>query len=222
MIPSAKDMASAIWSNGEKLIQAGILDQSSYAALGRLRSELQQKGASTQWAISVPREEPFVFSRLKTPGQIEFHPVVSVDGIVTTTQGDHPFSKLDISLQMTCVDNAHHARWHFDMANQKADGTFQDGPLFHLQFGGRIPKVADFWLKPPRWAHAPMDLVMLLEAVAANFYTEKWTEALRQDPVWCENVSQSETMCLTTYMEKLREVLGTRSRTVLGSLWANA
>ncbi|WP_269792370.1 hypothetical protein [Stenotrophomonas sp. Iso1] len=224
MIPTAKQMAEAIRINTEKLVRAEILEVESMSAAQALASDLlRQEKLGDGWAITVDREYPFAFRTLITDGGIIFRPVVSVDRIVIDSKLDEGFQHLDIALQLACVENKYHARWHFDKANLKGKGQYQDGPLYHLQFGGHVPNQAnDFWLKEPRWAHAPMDLILLLEAVAANFYTDEWTEKIRRDPTWCEYVSQSERMCLSVYLEKIQKFLNIRSDTVLSGLWANA
>lgn len=222
MIPTADAMGEAIWANTRKLIDAGILTEASNAAAARLRSHLKGRRSSTAWNIQVPREDGFIFAEIENHEGTLYTPIVSVDGIVTDPASAQLFSKLDISLQLTSWDGTHHARWHFDMANRNTGGQYQHGPLFHMQFGGHVPGTEDFWVKLPRWAHAPMDLVLLLEAVAANFYTDKWHEHLREDASWCENVTQSEALCLAQYIQQIAQAVGVRSRTVLSSLWANA
>lgn len=222
MIPTADAMGEAIWANTGKLIDAGILTGASYAAASRLHSHLKSKRSNRAWDIRVPRDDGFIFAEIQTPDGTPYTPVVSVDGIITDPASARLFSKLDISLQLTSCDGTRHARWHFDMANSHGAGLYQHGPLFHMQFGGHVPGTENFWIKLPRWAHAPMDLVLLLEAVAANFYTDKWNAYLREDAGWCENVTQSEVLCLAQYVERIAQSVGVRSRTVLSSLWANA
>lgn len=221
MIPTAEEMADAVWGNAKKLLDANILEESSRNVALRLRSFLKGKGSSRDWQINVPRDDGFIFRECITTSGIIYRPLVSVDGIVTNSAGARPFSKLDVSLQLTCINDANFARWHFDMANLKSGNVYQHGPMFHMQFGGHIPNVPKFWIDKPRWAHAPMDLVLLLEAVAANFYTDEWNSELRQDSSWCEYISQSEAMCLSNYISELTKILSLRSKTVLGSFWAN-
>ncbi|WP_295927358.1 hypothetical protein [uncultured Xanthomonas sp.] len=220
MIPAAGDMAKAVRATTKKLIEAEILDAVSYEASEALYAALRsQKGED--WQISVPRDSAFVFLWLTTNKGIKYRPMVSVHQIMTDSCGGGIFKHQDISLQMSCVDNKNHARWHFDRANQQG-ARYQDGPLYHLQFGGHMSgQIEDFWLKEPRWAHAPMDLILLLEAVAANFYTDKWSTKVRRDPTWCEYVSQSERLCLGAYVEKVQELINSRKDTVLSGLWAN-
>lgn len=222
MIPSASEMADAIKANASKLIELDILAESSWNATNALCADLKrQKKKGDSWMFSVARDYPFQFSIVKNEQNIQFRPTVSVKGIeVDATDGSF-FKSLDIALQISCVESRHHARWHFDKANFNG-ADFQVGPLFHLQFGGHgSGQGEDFWLKEPRWAHPPMDLILLLEAVTANFYTEKWTKSVRGDPTWCAFVTQSERLCLRSYVDKIRGCIDVSSDTVLSALWAN-
>ncbi|MGY6000053.1 hypothetical protein [Stenotrophomonas maltophilia] len=221
MIPTASDMADAIKSNASKLIQLKVLAESSWEATNSLCSDLKRQRKSDRWNFSVSRNYPFQFSIVENEQKIQFRPTVSVKGIEIDPEDGSLFKSLDIALQVSCVDSRNHARWHFDKANAQG-ANFQAGPLFHLQFGGHgSGQGEDFWLKEPRWAHAPMDLILLLEAVTANFFTEKWTESVRGDPTWCSYVTQSERLCLTTYVEKISKSISISSDTVLSALWAN-
>lgn len=222
MIPAAKEMALAIRSNTQKLVNAEILEVESLQAASALYASLMRQAKNNHgWEITVDREYPFIFKPVTTEKNVIYRPTVSVDRIVTSTVESNVFERLDLSLQMACENNKNFARWHFDRANS-TDGVFQNGPLYHLQFGGHMPNQSeDFWVKEPRWAHAPMDLILLLEVVAANFYTRAWTEKVRRDPTWCNNVSQSERMCMTAYLKRVHALLNVSSDTVLSGLWAN-
>lgn len=221
MIPTASDMAEAVRANASKLIEHEILAQSSWQAVNALYADLRRQKKADAWHLSVPREYAFQFNIVQNEKKIQFRPVVSVKGIHTDPDDKSLFRSLDISLQVSCIKSEHHARWHFDKANQK-NGAFQAGPLFHMQFGGHGSEQGDdFWLKEPRWAHAPMDLILLLEAVTANFYTEKWITSVRSDPTWCAYVTSSEKLCLSAYIEKVNKAIQISSDTVLSALWAN-
>lgn len=222
MIPTATEMADAIRSNAGKLIDLNVLAASSWDATNALCADLKRQRKSSSWRFSVARDYPFQFSIVENEQNIQFRPMVSVKGIEVDQADGSLFKNLDIALQVSCIDSRHHARWHFDKANVQEGGGFQTGPLFHLQFGGHgSGQGQDFWLKEPRWAHAPMDLILLLEAVTANFFTDKWTESVRGDPTWCNNVTQSERLCLTAYVEKISKSISISSDTVLSALWAN-
>ncbi|MCU1082922.1 hypothetical protein [Stenotrophomonas maltophilia] len=213
-------MAAAVRANGSKLIEHGILAESSWLAVNSLYADLRRQKDNEAWKLTVPREYAFHFNIVQNEKKIQFRPVVSVKGIDTDPQDENIFKNLDISLQVSCIKSLHHARWHFDKANEEK-GIFQAGPLFHMQFGGHSSDQGeDFWLKEPRWAHAPMDLILLLEAVTANFFTDKWLTSVRSDPTWCAYVTKSEKLCLSAYIEKVSKAIQISSDTVLSALWA--
>ncbi len=220
MIPTAVDMANAVRTNAGKLVEHGILADSSWTAINALHADLCRQKKNVAWNLNVPREYAFQFNLVQNERKIQFRPIVSVKGIDTDPEDMNIFKNLDISLQVSCIQSIHHARWHFDKANEMG-GVFQTGPLFHMQFGGHgSDQGEDFWLKEPRWAHAPMDLILLLEAVTANFFTEKWLTSVRGDPTWCAYVTKSERMCLSAYIEKVSKAIQISSDTVLSTLWA--
>ncbi|WP_164139300.1 hypothetical protein [Stenotrophomonas maltophilia] len=213
-------MANAVRTNAGKLVEHGILADSSWTAINALHADLCRQKKNVAWNLNVPREYAFQFNLVQNERKIQFRPIVSVKGIDTDPEDMNIFKNLDISLQVSCIQSIHHARWHFDKANEMG-GVFQTGPLFHMQFGGHgSDQGEDFWLKEPRWAHAPMDLILLLEAVTANFFTEKWLTSVRGDPTWCAYVTKSERMCLSAYIEKVSKAIQISSDTVLSTLWA--
>ncbi len=134
-----------------------------------------------------------------------------------------PFDKLDLALEVSDEADGPVARWHLDLANRKTgkEDEWQPGPLIHLQYGGHIHNARhlDHPLKVPRWCHPPMEVVLLCEVVAANFYERQWLE-LREDSNWCRSVSVFEQLCYTDYAAKLQSALATSTRTALNSMWA--
>lgn len=220
MIPTAQEMAKAVRANAGKLVEHGILAESSWTAIDALYADLCRQNKKQAWNLNVSREYAFQFNLVQNERKIQFRPIVSVKGIDTDPGNVDIFKNLDISLQLSCIQSIYHARWHFDKANMIGD-VYQAGPLFHMQFGGHgSNQGGDFWLKEPRWAHAPMDLILLLEAVTANFFTDKWLTLLRGDPTWCANVTKSERLCLSAYIDKVSKAIQVSSDTVLSTLWA--
>lgn len=73
-------------------------------------------------------------------------------------------------------------RFHFDLANPS-----QAGPRYHFQVGGNARPEELHWfpeaLAVPRLMHAPMDLVLTTELVAATFYREEY-DKLSREPAW--------------------------------------
>jgi hypothetical protein len=84
------------------------------------------------------------------------------------------------------------AAWHFDrhlIDTTKDDPHVTDDihPLYHFQFGGdRMSKLADqlgstLLLDPPRLMHPPMDGILAVDFVLANYSGRTW-KVLRDDP----------------------------------------
>jgi hypothetical protein len=96
-------------------------------------------------------------------------------------------------------------RCHFDRANEN-----QAGPRHHLQFGGSpregeygfIPEVIDL----PRLVQPPLDLILMCELIAMNFYPREYLE-IRKEASWRSVVYQSQRNLLTSYYNSCTEAL---------------
>lgn len=96
-------------------------------------------------------------------------------------------------------------RCHFDRANEN-----QAGPRYHVQFGGSprngeygfIPEVIDL----PRLIQPPLDLILICELIAMNFYPREYLE-IRKEASWRSVVYQSQRDLLTTYYNSCNEAL---------------
>jgi len=225
MIPEAREMATAIGVVVDKLLQHDILDAGSYSARERLLAQLRGLGHARQWSYTVDRTSGFQFRRLTDDHGDAYTPVVSVAGIDVQPGADGcpPVRRLDVSLELRYDHVADRTvRWHFDQANCH-DDTVQPGPRFHLQFGGHVhqDRANDARLSIPRWSHPPMDLVLLLEVVAANFFEEQWRD-LRDDNEWCHQIRVAQKLYFTHYHEKLQQCLNVSQSTFLKSVWADS
>ena len=221
--PFAEEMAGIVWSVGEKLLEAQIIDGQAMPAFASLRAQLMQQKQSSCWSVSVDRGQPIVFSKCFDEKRELIVPKIVAEGITVNNAHTNtpPFDALDLALEVEYDDGRPLTRWHIDRANSSGD-SYQEGPLFHIQFGGHHHgnRDLDLPIKIPRWNHPPLDIVLLCEVVAANFFHDKWI-ALREDPGWCSNISQCEKYCYTSYIDKLRGVLDTSSKTVLNQFWAS-
>lgn len=222
-VPSAEDMADIVWSVGEKLLEAGIVDSQAMTAFSGLKAQLKGQKGNEKWSISVDRGLPIVFSKCLDERGDLIVPKIVAEGIsVNSAHSNHPpFDALDLALEVEYENGKPLVRWHIDRANFSGN-AYQEGPLFHIQFGGHHHenRSLDLPIKIPRWNHPPLDIVLLCEVVAANFFPEEWM-SLREDPSWCDYVSQCEKYCYTAYIDKFRNVLNTSSKTVLGQFWAS-
>lgn len=108
-------------------------------------------------------------------------------------------------------------RCHFDLANPK-----QSGPKYHLQFGGNPHANELAWfpenINLPRFTHAPMDLVLVCQLVAANFFPEIYKTEILKDPEWKYILTASQRHLLESYysscLEQIRE-----DKILLNHLW---
>lgn len=106
-------------------------------------------------------------------------------------------------------------RWHFDLANPG-----QPGPKYHLQFGGNARSDEWHWfpemISLPRFAHPPMDLVLVCQLIAANFYHEEYN-LLCKAPEWTGIVRKSQQHLLPYYTSCLSVI--EHEQSLLDALW---
>ncbi len=113
-------------------------------------------------------------------------------------------------------------RCHFDMAN-----TNQPGPENHLQVGGNGELDEQCWfptsIKIPRFAHPPMDLLLVCQMVAANFFPDLY-QGVKESPGWRSRVKESEQLVWKEYYDRCQNYLNDNSKkqtTFLDSFWKN-
>jgi len=107
-------------------------------------------------------------------------------------------------------------RCHFDLADEK-----QLNPKYHLQFGGN-PQVEELcWfpeaLKLPRFAFPPMDLILVCQLIAANFYWEEYNQ-FRETPEWMNALRNSQERLLKNYYKDCFNAIN-QERSLLDYLW---
>ena len=123
------------------------------------------------------------------------------------------------------------SRWHIDLANQKEDGAYQEGPLFHLQSGGHKPQAnrkEELKISRPRWAIPPMELILTCEMILANFYPEQW-KIIRGEKRWLKLIHVAQAMCYFAYCQRMHDCLfqpqqlsaQSQSKSVLTAFWAS-
>ncbi|MBZ9854987.1 hypothetical protein LB566_14345 [Mesorhizobium sp. CA13] len=215
---------SSLATIGYKLLEFGIIQNEGFSSISRVSQKLKGGKDSLRWLVEVDRSEPIIFEEaLDSKGNI-IVPTITCEGIQVDQRKDvdHPFSALDIAIEIGDDKKQPVARWHVDLANEdEKNGQIQSGPLFHLQYGGHQHgfRELDEKLKEPRWCHPPMDVALLCEVVAANFFPEKWAQLI-QDQTWCKSIKVFERLCYTQYIEKLTHSLGRNDSTALGCMWA--
>ena len=218
---SADDAGRALSVVADRLSTANIIEPEGFSVLDTVARRIKQGRASTSWTIDVDRGNPIRFSRATDRTGNPVIPSLICSIVVDqSASAKPPFSSLDIALEVDNEENEPMGRWHVDLANH-SNGVFQEGPLVHLQYGGHIAghRSADHPLKVPRWCHPPMELALMCEVIAANFFPSQWRK-FRDDTNWCDAICLYQHLCYTSYFEKLQRCMSISSTTILGSTWA--
>jgi len=220
---SAEDAGKALDQVGTKLAQAGILSWDGQQVLSEEAGRLRKLRQEISWEVLVDRARPVVFEKtLDKNGHIIRPSIDGADIRVRQTEAPAcPIIKLDASVLIADHTNEPVARWHVDRAN--TEGEAQHGPLYHLQFGGHLAgrRDLDIAVKEPRWCHPPLEIALLCEVVAANFFHDIWRDQIRDDASWCAAIRLFQKLCFTAYIEKMQSCLGASHSTALTQMWAD-
>ena len=216
-VPSATDMATSLRRCVYKLYDNKILQQESLSVIDSVCAQLNSFRGKKVWSYSVGRGAPILFEKTIDNNKDVIIPSICVERIsVDDSHTPFPYVKWNIALEIHFEKNdTLCARWHFDVANEG-----QSGPITHLQYGGYSTgaQKLEFNLNVPRWHMPLMDLALLAEIVAANFFPALWT-SVRDDPGWCESIHMSQKLCLGPYLHRVFNTLNVRSKTVLNEVW---
>lgn len=222
---TAKDMAGAIGSIASILKDKDIITDNGYSSLLDIQSQLKAFKNNKYWFMSVDIDRPIEFEIIdkvlkeKDPVSV----ILSSEKISIDLNNEFPFINLDVCVVIRNMDEEPISRWHFDLANQNEEGVMQPGPLTHLQYGGHNSgnREYDHPLKIPRWCHPPMDIILLCEAIVANFFPEKW-DLIKDNPSWCHAIAESQKICYSAYLYKMIKSLGLSSTTILQEMDAKS
>lgn len=220
---TAAEMGAAMQTVAVKLRDAEIITHDGYQALMQESSKVKRGAVNTSWHFYIDRSLPLTFTQiLDRDGEILCPRIIAAG--IEVEQSQHklpPFVSLDITIEIDRVDQTPISRWHVDWANKNGD-DMQPGPLVHLQYGGHVRghRNTDHPLSVPRWCHPPMEVMLICEVMAANFYPDEW-ETLRDDPSWCKAISVGQKLCYSAYLNKMSRGLSISSRTLLHSMWAS-
>ncbi|MBK3776919.1 hypothetical protein GAY31_22670 [Azospirillum brasilense] len=227
---TASDMASNLEKAATILLASRLLDNEGYSILAQQVAIMKRHKSSVSWTYSVDPDRPISFAETVDKNGSPVFPTISCDIVVDQTKPDKlPFKTLDVALLVVGQNKQKICRWHVDLANrlpssQSASTTFQDGPLTHLQYGGHIRhgnRHNDHPLKVPRWLFPPLDLILLCEVVASNFFPNVWEDTLQQNPTWNEVVSTSQRLCYAAFINKLHSTLAVSNRSILQHMCAS-
>ncbi|WP_156522783.1 hypothetical protein [Erythrobacter neustonensis] len=215
---NAEEAGHALRVIGEKLQAADILTVEGAAALRDESFRLAKLKKETSWTTRIARERAITFERVQDKDGAEISIALSAERIVIDQDvvSHPPFVTLDVAVAITNAAGEPVCRWHLDRAN-----IGQQGPLFHLQMGGHLPGFRDRELPiaEPRWCHPPLELGLLCEVLAANFFPAKWARSVRDDPAWCDAIRRLQKLCFTDYVARLTQSLAVSESTALARMW---
>ena len=108
------------------------------------------------------------------------------------------------------------SRFHFDKANK-----VQQGPKFHLQFGGN-PKAYELCWHPssvniPRFQYHPMELFLTCQLVAANFFWDDYQE-IKKTSEWRGALALCQNHLLLNHYRNCLNTLE-NGKSLLDSVW---
>lgn len=206
VVPSNREMAGAINVVASLLLDAHILTDEGLGSMQNAATRLHQK-AGKDWSYTTPPAEPIRFEPCFDRAGRRFVPIIGVDRIEVKDEPEKiPFVRWDLNLLLEFEDSEVHCpRWHFDLCNPG-----QDGPITHLQYGGNKhfnrPNL-DVRIREPRWHLPPLDLILMCETVAANFFPIKWQSSLKDERKWNLAIQQSQKLCFPFYFRAMHNAL---------------
>lgn len=222
LVIEAKAAGEAMMAIATVLYEHGVLDDPGLSAIQRVGLALKGKKTASSWDFEVSTGEPITFAQVDDRSGVAIRPqIIARIAVNQDHETKPPFSSLDIALVINDVSAKPISRWHIDLANEQSDG-WQDGPLIHLQYGGHHQNNGQFDhpLRAPRWCHPPMEVALLCEMVAANFYPQKWAQ-FRDAPNWAGAIKLYEGLCYSNYLACLKKHIGVSAApSTLTGMWA--
>ena len=226
-IPTAHEMAKALTYLYNRLGELGLIDYSQSTGILEAASRLRKFGSGKTWHYRIERSKPLILIPVSsTRLNADIYPIVFIDIEVDEAlleEKGFPLKTLNLTLEIINKSNGRLIhRSHIDLASCNEEGKYQDGPIFHLQFGGKSRAKENepdiFKLRRPRWLHPPMDLILFSEMLIANFYPKKWNTLKNQDN-WIALVTDSQMLCYTPFFNIANENIAKDS--LLKSFWAS-
>ncbi len=224
-IPTAREMGEKLGSLNRLLYQEKLIKAASHSLLFKISRQLKELKQARKWEYTIKPLEAIKFVPIQDKKLGQIAPRVYIDVAVnpSETEGKPPFTRLNTTIEVVDLPAGDlQSRWHIDLANRKADETYQAGPLFHLQGGGHKPqaeRIQELKVSIPRWTIPPMELILTCEMIIANFYPEKWDKMSTQKK-WLELIQVAQSICYPVYFQRVQECLSQQKQSVLRALWA--
>ena len=205
-IITGREMGMSLERAVQRYVEFGLLEDGSCKAIGAAVAGLKSARKSESWEYSISKGNPIKFKDCIDPKDNSlFNPLIMVEKISVNTSKDFPYQEWITVLVLEYKERGRTCpRWHFDLGN-----AGQPGPRLHFQYGGHHhqDRNLDESLKPPRWSNFPLDVVLLMEVVAANFFETEWKDNLRDDPSLRNHIKVSEKLCYAPLSRKLNSYL---------------
>ncbi|HEW97869.1 MAG TPA: hypothetical protein ENF37_04380 [Beggiatoa sp.] len=224
-MPTAREMGEKLGSLNRLLFREKIIHYRSKSHLEKVSTQLKGLRQIKRWEYTIPPSKPIEFTAIKDKKLGQIAPRVYIDVAVnpSETEGKPPFTRLNTTIEVVDLPAGDlQSRWHLDLANCKADGTYQAGPLFHLQGGGHKPqaeRTQELKVSIPRWTFPPMGLILTCEMIIANFYPAQWDKMSTQKK-WLELIQVAQSFCYPVYFQRAQQCLSDQKQSVLRALWA--
>ena len=214
--------------------------------LGVVSDESSNKG---KWILEIPRNKPLRSIESQNSRGASLIPELCCS-IVGEENSSEPYSisKIEIKLKSNDYKLIFREEWdskavaeklarldptervmfrcHFEFGEITDDGE----PLYHLNYGG-VPSSDELcWIpntiRHPRIPFIPMDLVLALDLLVANFYPQEYLK-LQKEPDWRALVYTSEHVLLRPFIDKCAKRCNTsitrrrttNDTTVFYSMW---
>jgi hypothetical protein len=233
-IPTAKEMSQQLNSLNRLLYHKKLIQRNTKNGIENAIYQLDRFKDKTEWEYTIEPLTPIKFVPAPDKKLGKIIPQVYLDVAVEPLKRNDlsPFKRLDTKIEIFDLAGELQSRWHIDLANRKEEGSYQDGPLFHLQSGGHKPQAnrkEKLKISRPRWAMPPMELILTCEMILANFYPEQW-KIIRTERRWLKLIHIAQSMCYSAYCQRMHNCLfdeprqlipKSQSESVLTALWAS-
>lgn len=219
---SARNVASELRMLADSLSRLGVCNDVSplWSAAEKCHRDSPGHGA---WAY---RLSDLVFNVVNPRGLLPggVHDVqlllsASVASSQSLTDLADPFTSLAIDVVIQGrreSGNSSRAAWHLDrhvlVASEEGSATSPElHPLYHFQYGGRRlhEHVRDFGdtllLRSPRLLHPPMEAILTVDFVVANFFAEEWGR-LRDDGTYRNLVDSAYQRYWNPYFRSIADI----------------
>ncbi len=201
-VPNAQKMGDQLCFLAGLLTKNRLITPSSCSSLKEAATKLKKLNNSPSWSYSLNGAKQIEFQPSSEESKFEVIPRLSIEICVNEKNRVTPFNVLTMTLELVDIQKKPISRWHIDKAN-----SGQAGPIFHLQGGGHwrgnTNREIEVPTKLPRWPSPPLDLVLAVEMVIANFFPGIWKESFRGKQSWVELIKESQKLCFLPYFEIL-------------------